>query len=265
MNKLDPKKIIKRANKFGTIILQYNEWDSRPFKQDVWEIVGFHAEQGYSPQLANFLSEELNSINCDIAVIRLDARDATSINALQVTGNFSFTEYSLQLVGRTHELKPNDVFADKVTLQYNVANFLDQIVEIGTTAFDYGRYSEDILISKQQNFDRQKTWIHDMISQEQKLFLQVSDSTLVSFMFYNETDGIANLLLGGSRRGQGLASVYFWHAIVKDLKSSSIIIRTTVSAANTNVLRLYTSLGFHVEKPLVGLRWKKIWPATDEF
>lgn len=131
-------------------------------------------------------------------------------------------------------------------------NEINIIKEIAKNSFDYSRFHEDPFLEESLCRQRYINWIDDLILQNKKILLYKNDNKeIISFMFYTLNENKACLILGGSRRENGLLTPAFFTSVMNNLKNQGVKkVEVTISASNIVIFNIYITLGFIIKNTM---------------
>lgn len=241
------------------IVLRETPWDARALGRPTLDVtdLAFACETAPGSSRDDGLFRSLEEL-CDerqagLVTARLSAERRVAISRLQAAG-FRYVETVLRLryanlarfapptTGRAmvlREARPEDAPA---------------LIEQAAATFHYGRFAEDPAIDPEVNRRRQIDWMEGLLAGKARVLVADVGDRPGAFMAYRVDEGIADLILGGTRPEQAVLAYPFWIAILDRLKQDGIRrVETVISAANLGVLNLYARLGFQAQETLVGL------------
>lgn len=137
----------------------------------------------------------------------------------------------------------------------------DAILSIAASSFHHGRYHADPLFPKALADKRYRVWIHNTLRQPRP-----SDTVFV-LEYKTSVAGFFHVSIDGSHCDMRLAAmdpsykssllgVELYSSTVAELQRQGIRkITTTISATNTPVLNLFSTLGFHFAQPQLVFHW----------
>ncbi len=123
----------------------------------------------------------------------------------------------------------------------------DQVLEICHGAFAHGRFHRDFNLPKAAADQRYDNWLEQLLEAQQVygLFWQ---GVLAGFICYSGNNLVLHAL-AKKYRGKGL-SKYWWGAVCRELLANGHEkVKSSISATNLPVLKLYASLGFSFNNP----------------
>lgn len=114
-------------------------------------------------------------------------------------------------------------------------------------AFVHGRFHRDFNLPKAAADQRYDNWLEQLLEVQQVYGLYWQD-VLAGFIGYNGNNLVLHAL-AEKYRGQGL-SKYWWCAVCSALlENGNEKVKSSISATNLAVLKLYVSLGFSFNNP----------------
>ena len=123
----------------------------------------------------------------------------------------------------------------------------EQVLAICHGAFTHGRFHRDFNLSKAAADQRYDYWLEQMLK-NQNVYGLYWQGVIAGFIGYNENSLVLHALRQ-KYRGEGL-SKYWWSAVCSELlMSGHEYVKSSISASNLSVLKLYASLGFYFKNP----------------
>jgi hypothetical protein len=123
----------------------------------------------------------------------------------------------------------------------------EQVLAICHGAFTHGRFHRDFNLSKAAADQRYDHWLEQMLN-TQNVYGLYWQGIIAGFIGYNDNDLVLHALMK-NYRGRGL-SKYWWSAVCSELLASGHEnVKSSISATNLSVLKLYASLGFYFKNP----------------
>ena len=124
----------------------------------------------------------------------------------------------------------------------------EQVLAICHGAFNHGRFHRDFNLSKAAADLRYDKWLEQLL-EVQQVYGLYWQGLLAGFIGYSGNNLVLHAL-AEQYRGQGL-SKYWWSAVCSELLANgNENLKSSISASNVAVLRLYASLGFSFNNPL---------------
>jgi len=249
------------------IVFRHTPWEERVLGVGSREILSIDCEEesALDGLIASF-DRQLQCERIGFCSCRVAAHENRTIQALQHNG-FRYIETSLVVThNQVQQYTPDSRLAKPLFVRPATDSDREMIKEISASSFDYGRMFEDPDVSKEIAQQRQCHWVGDLFDQGKNILVHEGDTGVVSFMAYDEANGgEIELILGGSQRGCGLSSVWFWNAIMLRFKQEKKTrITTVISCANYGVINLYVHCGFKVDHALIGLNKHYRYPSERE-
>jgi hypothetical protein len=137
------------------------------------------------------------------------------------------------------------------------------IEQIAATSFDFGRYHRDARFPRALADRRFGLWMRNTLREgrpEHRFYVMGPEGTPTAFMFVEVRESRVRLQLGGVSRstGHGLQGPLLFAGVLDALEAEGArSVVATISAANTAVLNIYASLGFHASKPEFTFHWHR--------
>lgn len=123
----------------------------------------------------------------------------------------------------------------------------EQVLAICHGAFAHGRFHRDFNLPKAAADQRYDNWLEQLLGVQQVYGLYWQGE-LAGFIGYSGNNLVLHAL-AGKYRGKGL-SKYWWSAVCSELLANgNEKVKSSISAANLAVLKLYASLGFSFNNP----------------
>jgi ribosomal protein S18 acetylase RimI-like enzyme len=136
---------------------------------------------------------------------------------------------------------------DKLKVCKSDNNDIDQLYHISLTSFKYDRFHRDFNIEKSIADLRYAFWLEELHKNENVLSLY-HGKELAGF-FAHVNNKVALTALKQEYRGKGLAKCFWSLAYSMIFKMGFNEAISSVSAANTAILNVYTRLGFKFRNP----------------
>lgn len=245
----------------GTFMrLRETPWDARALGQPTLDIVelSLAAESGAEAADDADLFGRLAVLCAEGATALVTARIAAdrraAIGRMQAAG-FRYVETVYRLSCRNvARYQPPARYAATIELREARPADRDALIEQAADSFRYGRFAEDPAIPDEVNRRRQIDWMEGLLAGRARVLVADADGAPGGFMAFRVEDGVADLVLGGTRPNLGILAYPLWIAVMRVLKQEGVArAETTISAANIGVVNLYGALGFRFEQALVGL------------
>jgi RimJ/RimL family protein N-acetyltransferase len=158
--------------------------------------------------------------------------------------NFYYCDTLLEPYCKAADFK--GFFEKTASVDYSVS--LDQILAVSHGAFEHGRFHRDFNIRKEFADLRYDNWVIQLY-ESGNIFGLLYENDLAAF-FGTSNNKIVLHAVREKYRGKGLAK-YLWSAGLNELFNvGNGELTSSVSAANTAVVNLYSSLGFRFRKPV---------------
>jgi Acetyltransferase (GNAT) domain len=122
-----------------------------------------------------------------------------------------------------------------------------QALAICHGAFSHGRFHRDFNLPKASADLRYDNWLKQLLEARQVYGLYWRDA-LAGFIGYSDSNLVLHAL-AANYRGKGL-SKYWWSGVCNELLASDHeVVKSSISATNLAVHKLYISLGFSFKNP----------------
>jgi hypothetical protein len=240
--------------------LRETPWDAKALGQPTLDIteLALGAESGGSEagdadlfgRLERFCTEKA----AGLVTARLAADRHVAIGRMQAAG-FRYVETAYRLSCRNvARYEPPARVTRTVELRPAMPSDHDALIEQAADSFRYGRFAEDAAIPDEVNRRRQIDWMEGLLSGRARVLVADADGAPGAFMAFRVNEGVADLILAGTKPKLGILAYPLWIAVMKVLKAEGVArAETMISAANIGVVNLYGTLGFRFEQALVGL------------
>jgi ribosomal protein S8 len=233
----------------GDAILKHqdNFWDLETLGLKISEIISL---SGSVHNIKNVLIKYLN--NCkkeskDMSIIRVSHSDY-DVRKILVEQGYYLNDYSYIVECRVSNLK-NISFTDKIKISNNCLK--EDLYNLVFNMFHHGRFLEDLNLNHERSSHRNQKWAIDLLKSNCEGKFLYKKEKLIGFMFYEATEKIIELKLGGVVSKYQHVAPQFWSYILSCFNNGKSI-KTNISAANLGVLNLYNHFGFKVTECLVG-------------
>lgn len=236
------------------ILFRPTPWDTKVFGFNTNEIKEFRCEDSalLDSLLKKFDSHNKQN-NIRFTYTRIDANERFLKKQLQEAG-FYYAETSFYLTKK--DLQQAE-FCLKMKCSLPLAtpaedDFL-QIKEIAKNDFSYGRFHEDPHIDAEKAKARFVNWIDEMIKEDKEFLVHKKDHEVAGFHVQSVSDDTCDMILTGTRKERSMVSYYLWATVLENLRKRGIKEASTmISAANVQIVNLYSFFDFHFEKTLLG-------------
>ncbi len=123
----------------------------------------------------------------------------------------------------------------------------DHALAICHGAFSHGRFHRDFNLSKAVADQRYDNWLKQLL-ETQQVYGLYWQGELAGFIGYSGNNLVLHAILERFR-GKGL-SKYWWSAVCNELLlNNNTVVKSSISATNLPVYKLYASLGFSFNNP----------------
>lgn len=241
------------------IVLRATPWDTRALGRPTLDITDLALACETSPgssgdeALFRSLQEVCDGHRAGLVTARLSAERRVAISRLQAAG-FRYVETVLRLRYANLARFAPPTAGRAMALREARAEDGPALIEQAAGTFHYGRFAEDPAIDPAVNRRRQIDWMEGLLAGKAQVLVADVGETAGAFMAYRVEEGVADLILGGTRPEQAVLAYPFWSAVLTRLRQDGVRrVDTVISAANLGVLNLYARLGFQAHETLVGL------------
>lgn len=242
------------------LTLRQTPWDARALgrpTRDIAELslaVEHDGDAALDVALLQRLTDLCDQEKTGLVTVRIDADRRSAIGWLQGAG-FRYVETAYSLSCRNvARYEPPARVTRSITLRDACPDDHPALIAQAAESFHYGRFAEDPWIPAELNRRRQIDWIEGLLSGRARVLVADLDGGPAAFMAFRVTDGVANLILAGTRPRARILAYPLWIAVMALLKEEGVgRAETMISAANLGVVNLYATLGFRFERAFVGL------------
>ncbi len=228
---------------------RYTPWDAKSFGIETREIMG--VEYQNESDLSQLLVEFEKNIEDDALIyFRQDSNDQAAKKVLFENGYY-IAEASLQIkLTKVHKVDFSKIYRNNLEIDDQInEEDIEQLQDIAYNSFNYSRFHEDPFLDIEKSRARYANWILDLMEQGKKVYVYRQNNEVISFQFYTLENNKVDLILGGSKEGYGMMTLYFFSTLMTDLQSKGVKrMDTMISAANLGILNTYVSFGYTVQK-----------------
>ncbi len=127
------------------------------------------------------------------------------------------------------------------------------IEEILGTAFEHGRFQEDLYLGRDVAGLRYRRWLGDLVAQHAEIYAYVAGAEVIGLHVQHRIGDAADLILTGVKTSHALLGVPLWAEVMRLVRTQEIReARTLISAANLPIVNLYSRFGFSFQELLCG-------------
>ena len=228
---------------------RYTPWDAKSFGVETREIMSVEYQD--ESDLGQLLSEFEKTIDGDALVyFRQDSNDQIAKKVLFLNGYY-IAEAALQIkLTKIKNIDFSKIYRNNLEIDDHInEEDIKQLQDIAYHSFNYSRFHEDPFLDIEKSRERYANWILDLIEQEKKVYVYRQNNEVISFQFYTLENNKVDLILGGSKEGYGMMTLYFFSTLMTDLQSKGVKrMDTMISSANLGILNTYVSFGYTVQK-----------------
>ncbi|MBL8570144.1 MAG: hypothetical protein JNK84_13825 [Phreatobacter sp.] len=239
--------------------LRETPWDAKALGRPTLDIteLALAIETGGDAALDADLFAHLDALCAEratgLVTTRLDAERRGAVGRMQAAG-FRYVETAYRLSYRNVARYEPPPRVARIKLREAMPRDHDALVEQAADSFRYGRFAEDPAIPEEVNRRRQIDWMEGLLNGGARVLVADAGGAPGAFMAFRVNQGVADLILAGTRPQLGVLAHPLWIAVMKVLKEEGVArAETVISAANIGVVNLYGTLGFRFEQALVGL------------
>lgn len=228
---------------------RYTPWDAKSFGVDTREIMSVEYQD--ENDLGQLLSEFEKTIDGDALIyFRQDSNDQAAKKVLFLNGYY-IAEAALQIkLTKIKNIDFSKIYRNNLEIDDQInEEDISQLQDIAYHSFNYSRFHEDPFLDIEKSRERYANWILDLIEQGKKVYVYRQNNEVISFQFYTLENNKVDLILGGSKEGYGMMTLYFFSTLMTDLQSKGVRrMDTMISSANLGILNTYVSFGYTVQK-----------------
>ncbi len=228
---------------------RFTPWDEKSFEMDTREIMSVEYQD--ENDLAQLIEEFEKTLKSDTLVyFRQDSNDQIAKKIL-LTHGYYIAEASLQIkLTKVNKVDFSKIYRNNLEIDEQInEEDIKQIEDIAYHSFNYSRFHEDPFLDIEKSRIRYANWINDLIEQGKKVYVYRQNDEIISFQFYTVENNKADLILGGSKEGYGMMTLYFFSTFMSDLQKKGIKkMETMISASNIGILNTYMSFGYTNER-----------------
>jgi hypothetical protein len=207
------------------------------------------------PLLREALLDFCGRTRSELVSVRV-AASHTALIALLLHAGFIYVDFSL--LPTLPKLEPGLLPKPRLGLRQVEPADHDAICQICESAFHFGRYHTDPRFPRELANRRYVQWARRALSgsdPEDRVFVVGKPGNVIGFMHVALHEHNADLRLGGVVPGSSLGFLLYAETLraVHGLGARSV--STVISAANTQVMQVYSALGFRFSQPEVILHW----------
>lgn len=224
-------------------------WDKRSFGVDTREIMS--VEYQNENDLAQLITEFEKILNAETLIyFRQDSNDQIAKKVLLSHGYY-IAEASLQIkLTKVKNVDFSKIYRNNLEIDDKInEEDIKQLQDIAYNSFNYSRFHEDPFLDIEKCRARYSNWILDLVAQGKEVYVYRQNDEVISFQFYSVENNKVDLILGGSKEGYGMMTLYFFSTLMTDLQNKGIKkMDTMISASNLGILNTYISFGYTVQK-----------------
>lgn len=236
---------------------RFNLWDYESTSLKISEILDFQLGDHFAHAYDQY-EKYCISNNMEHSITRISGKDQQSRSILSSLG-FLSVETTYEISCRVKNLKNINTKDLRNKTLGTECNIYD-LQSLASNIFDYGRFSEDVLIGKELANKRYGHWAKQLYESGVPRKFLFSKDQLIGFMFYDVQESEVKLILGGLSRIYSHLGQKFWSQVFLSIPSDHMI-KTSISANNLGVLNLYSRFGFNFNNSLVG--YHKKWSSNE--
>ena len=228
---------------------RYTPWDEKSFEMETREILSINYKD--ENELSKLITEFERTLKSGTLVyFRSDSNDQT-IKKVMISNGYYIAETSMLMkLARYKKVDFSKIYKNNLPLEnkINDADILE-LQKIAYNSFNYSRFHEDPFLNQEKARQRYSNWILELVKQGKEIFIYRQKGEIISFLFYDIENNKVNLILGGSKNGYGMMTLYFFSTIMTYFQKTDIKkLEVMISASNIGILNTYIKFGFTDEK-----------------
>lgn len=195
----------------------------------------------------------------ELAAASADADRADWVAALPLLG-FRCVDVSLRMTLSPLKRRPRTL--SKTSVRPAAAEDFPALVEIASTAFDFGRYHRDALFPRALADRRFGLWVERSLKERRptdRFWVVGTPGAPRAFVFARVAGARAEILLTAVARAHanGLYGAASFEGALAALEKEGVrAVAVNISALNTGALNLYARLGFRASEPRFTFHWR---------
>jgi len=228
---------------------RYTPWDEKSFEMETREIlnINYKDENELSKLIIEF---EKTLKDGTLVYFRSDSNDQTIKKVMILNGYYIAETSMLMKLARYKKVDFSKIYKNDLQLENKINdNDILELQKIAYNSFDYSRFHEDPFLDQEKARQRYSNWIVELVKQNKEIFIYRQKGEIISFLFYDVENNKANLILGGSKNGYGMMTLYFFSTIMTYFQKINIKkLEVMISASNIGILNTYITFGFTDKK-----------------
>ncbi|MCC7053577.1 MAG: hypothetical protein IT355_09930 [Gemmatimonadaceae bacterium] len=121
------------------------------------------------------------------------------------------------------------------------------------SAFEHGRFHEDLYISRELAGLRYRRWLADLVAQGSEVYAYCAGDDVIGLHVQQRHGDVADLILTGVKTSHALMGVPLWAEVMRLVRTQEVReARTLISAANVPIVNLYSRFNFTFQALLSG-------------
>jgi len=227
------------------LVYRETPWDKKSFGMETKEVLSVEYENEND---LNLLITEFEKIIDDNTLVyfRCDSNDQI-VKKVMLTNNYYIAETSMLMkLARYKNVDFSKIYNNDLIIEDTIDDAdIEELQKIAYDSFNYSRFHEDPFIDQEKARKRYSNWILELVKQEKKIFVYRQNGEIISFLFYSIENNKADLILGGSKDGYGMMTLYFFSTILTHFQKNKIKkLEVMISASNLGILNTYITFGF---------------------
>ncbi|OBY77881.1 hypothetical protein BBG47_19375 [Paenibacillus sp. KS1] len=224
-------------------------WDKRAFGINTSELLDIQYTNKLD-ELFTVVDQYNQEHNIKLSFFRHDANDRL-LKKHAIERGFQLTECTLTAVHNNISKVPKSPL--KLTFSQAQNEHLSDIQTIAGDSFRHGRFHEDPFVPLGLAQLRYEYWIKDLLTASNMYIFHIKDR-VGGFFTYNIKDDYIEMPISGLSQDALRLGGFLWSSMIHFIHEKEHIskMKNVISAANVDVLNLYTKLGFNITYPVFG-------------
>ena len=234
------------AGKGNRFLIRLNPWDEAAFGFKISEVFDLECAD---PKFMQKIDEENRRIGASLCCLRHPANDLNAKKNLLEIG-FYPSENSFELSALLSLIKTHAYFQFRKTREADI----EALTALAADNFHFSRFHQDPFLDSQAAVERYRNWVRKLAVTPFCLVAENEAAEIVGFFAYEQEQSDIRLQLAGISSQFRGAGYFFFSSIIESIKTfdpSPKIIRALVSAANLDVINIYSKLNFSFSKSLI--------------
>lgn len=230
-----------------------NPWDTLAFGFPVTEITDLTMRSG---TLLERVDERNAALRARLCVCRVPAGDR-ALKGRFLAASYYVSETSLLLQRGLHRWRPQTAFRVRRADMQDVP----ALSELAAQVFRFSRYHEDPHVDEGAAAGRYRNWVSGLGKSAALWVVYNASQPLAGFFSFQQAGGAMSLNLAGIHPAVRGLGFYVFAGILTYMREFGDAVTARVSAANIDMLNVYSALGFMVES--TALDYHKLYAQGD--